>query len=206
MADTTPRPELTKDPLPNEVTFGLGWDAPKSDKTTDDTPKLDLDLWAIINQDGKPHEDVCFYGTEKDGKYFSKCQSIQLTNDNRTGDGDGDDEQLLIQLNKLPAATTSVDILVVVHDEKDKAHNLSQAEGAVCRLIEGINGSGGKAIDKFELPFEGVNNKSVKVMTLRREKGGWYHRRDATTMKKSTEELLAEYKFDKSQYKLQKSG
>ncbi len=89
----------------SRVQFGLGWDPVKKKKFSgwlfgggSASDSIDLDASCVmLSQAGKPVDTVSFR------HLTSKCRSVQHTGDNLTGEGDGDDEVINVDLSRLPA-------------------------------------------------------------------------------------------------------
>lgn len=124
------------------IVVGLGWQP----KVTDGA-SFDLDASAfILGENGKVLSDssFIFYGnkTSSDG-------SVEHTGDNRTGEGEGDDEQIKIDLAKLPATATKVAFIVTIHEATERGgQNFGQVGGAFIRVL---NGEGQAEITRFDL-------------------------------------------------------
>ena len=115
------------DPGLNKVLIGLGWDPRATDGR-----EFDLDASAfLLNASGKvnTHEDVVFYNQLK-----STCRSVEHTGDNRTGEGDGDDESLIVTLSNVPADITRIPIAVTIHDAQNRGQNFGQVSNAFIRI------------------------------------------------------------------------
>lgn len=115
-------------PSLKKILVGLGWDA----KATDGDD-FDLDASAFLlaeNGKVKGDEDFIFYN-----QLLSKCGSVEHTGDNRTGDGDGDDEALKINLDKVPAAVKRIVIGVTIHDADARRQNFGQVSDAFMRIV-----------------------------------------------------------------------
>ncbi|MGW4089768.1 TerD family protein [Nocardia sp. NPDC004750] len=112
------------------VKMGLGWDPVRSrgmfgNRTVD----IDLDASVIMFADMNP-VDVAYYGqlTSKDG-------SIRHQGDNLTGEGEGDDEVILVDLTRVPAHVSTLLFIVTSY----KGHTFEQVQNAFCRLVDGTN-------------------------------------------------------------------
>lgn len=157
------------------VVMGLGWDA----KTVKETTKvggflgfgsrdevrevkqsIDLDASCVMFDDHGNNTDTVWFRQLK-----SKCGAVVHTGDNRTGDGDGDDEQILVDL-------TSVDpkvkhLIFVVNSFSGES--FSEIENATCRLLDGTNST---EIAKFALGGGGRHTAQV-MARVSREADGW---------------------------------
>ncbi|MBK5071832.1 TerD family protein [Budviciaceae bacterium CWB-B4] len=116
------------DPQMTRVLIGLGWD----DRSTDGAD-FDLDASAfLLSANGKVRgdNDFIFYNNLK-----SNCGSVEHTGDNRTGDGDGDDESLKINLASIPADVEKVVFTVTIHDAESRRQNFGQVANAFIRVV-----------------------------------------------------------------------
>ncbi len=110
------------------ILIGLGWDERETDGEDFD---LDASLF-MLGGNGKVRtdEDFIFYG-----KLNSNCGSIEHTGDNRTGDGDGDDEQIKVFLDKVPTAVSRLVVTVTIHDAVARRQNFGQVSDAFIRIV-----------------------------------------------------------------------
>ena len=112
------------------VKMGLGWDPVRNrgmfgNRTVD----VDLDASVVMFADMNM-VDVAYYGqlTSKDG-------SIRHQGDNLTGEGEGDDEVILVDLTRIPAHVSTLIFIVTSY----KGHTFEQIQNAFCRLVDGAN-------------------------------------------------------------------
>ncbi|MBW7983100.1 TerD family protein [Enterobacillus tribolii] len=116
------------DPTMNNVLIGLGWDARSTDGQD-----FDLDASAfLLASNGKVRGDAdfIFYNNLK-----SSDGSVLHTGDNRTGEGDGDDESLKIKLPQLPADVDKIVFVVTIHDAQARRQSFGQVSNAFIRLV-----------------------------------------------------------------------
>lgn len=125
------RIDLTKyNPALQNIVVGLGWDV----KSFDGGQEFDLDASAfLLDGQGKCTQDLDFIFYNN---LVSTCESVEHTGDNRTGEGDGDDEQIKIHLNKVPATIQRIAITVTIHDANGRRQNFGQIENAFVRLVD----------------------------------------------------------------------
>jgi tellurium resistance protein TerD len=124
-----------------KILLGLGWDA-RATAGAD----FDLDATAfLLGENGKvgSDEDFVFYR-----QLVSKCGSVEHTGDNRTGSGDGDDEALQINLEKVPSSVTRVVICVTIEDAESRRQNFGQVSNAFMRVV---NLDGDQELARFDL-------------------------------------------------------
>ncbi|MEY3807979.1 MAG: hypothetical protein RI893_955 [Pseudomonadota bacterium] len=116
------------DPTLKNLIVGLGWDARPTDGAD-----FDLDASAfMIKEDGKVRSDsdFIFYNQTR-----SMCGSVEHTGDNRTGAGDGDDESVIVLLDKIPADILRVVFIVTIHDADSRKQNFGQVSKAYVRVV-----------------------------------------------------------------------
>lgn len=107
---------------------GLGWDTNRYSGGAE----FDLDASAfLLGANGKVRkdEDFIFYGNLK-----SADGSVTHTGDNRTGEGEGDDEVLYIDFTKVPADVERIAITVTIYEAQERGQNFGQVSNAYVRL------------------------------------------------------------------------
>jgi tellurium resistance protein TerD len=116
------------DPSLTKLVIGLGWD-PRSTDGQD----FDIDASAfMISEAGKVRSDADFIFFNQ---LRSGCGSVEHTGDNRTGEGEGDDEQIKVNLSSVPQAIQKVAITVTIHDAEQKGQSFGQVGNAFIRVI-----------------------------------------------------------------------
>ena len=126
---------LTKgNPGLKNVVVGIGWDVNAFDTGGD----FDLDGAAFcLTDSGKvsDQKDFVFFGnlTHPSG-------SVQHLGDNLTGAGDGDDEQIKIDLSKIPANITKIAFTVTIYEAEARHQNFGQVSNAFVRIFNEENG------------------------------------------------------------------
>ncbi len=148
----------------SKIVMGLGWDVEQKKGLFGfggGTPKsIDLDASCIMfNADKKP-VDIVYFGSLK-----SKDGSIIHTGDNRTGEGDGDDEQLIVDLSKV-----SPDITILVFTINSyEGQTFNQVSNAYSRIVNASNNS---EIARYTLTGGGDNTAMVMAKVYRHN-GEW---------------------------------
>jgi len=126
---------LTKgNPGLTNVVVGLGWDVNAFDTGGD----FDLDAAAFLLEDtGKvsDQKDFVFFGN-----LAHPSGSVQHLGDNLTGAGDGDDEQIKIDLSKVPANITKIAFTVTIYEAENRHQNFGQVSNAFVRIFNEANG------------------------------------------------------------------
>ena len=123
--------DLTKtNPGLKKVIVGLGWDVNAFDSGAD----FDLDAAAfMVGSNGKcpTEKDFIFYGNLK-----HPSESVEHMGDNLTGEGDGDDEQIKIDLSKVPAEITKIAFTVTIYEAETRRQNFGQVSNAFVRIFD----------------------------------------------------------------------
>ena len=116
------------------IKIGLGWDARATDGAA-----FDLDaVGFLLKADGKigQDSDFIFYNNLTSG-----CGSVKHLGDNTTGEGEGDDEAVTVDLAKVPAEIDKVVIAVTIHDAETRNQNFGQVSNAFIRVLNDSNDS-----------------------------------------------------------------
>jgi tellurium resistance protein TerZ len=146
-----------------KIMMGLGWDVVKSKGFLGfggSAPDIDLDASCVMFDENNQHADAVYFRQLK-----SKDGSVTHTGDNRTGAGDGDDEQIVVDLTSVPAHIKSMVFTV----NSFTGQNFSQIENATCRVV---NGSNNQEIAKYTLSNQGPHTAQIMVK-LYRHSGEW---------------------------------
>lgn len=151
------------DPTLNNVIIGLGWDARPTDGQD-----FDLDASAfMLKNDGKVRSDAdfIFYNQLR-----SSCGSIEHTGDNRTGAGDGDDESLILQLNKIPLDVERIAFTVTIHDADIRKQNFGQVSNAFIRVV---NKDTNVEVARYDLSEDASIETAMIFGEIYRHNGEW---------------------------------
>lgn len=133
----------------SKVVVGLGWDP------TESGANADLDAFALmLNDDGKLYDVVAFYNRD------SKDKSIHHTGDNLTGEGDGDDEQLIINLPKVANEVKTIIFGVCIYEAFKRKQSFDMIENSFIRLVDG---NANKEICKYNLKKD-FTGKAIAVL------------------------------------------
>jgi tellurium resistance protein TerZ len=147
----------------SRVTMGLGWDVAKSGGFFGFGAKsqaVDLDASVVMFDDTNRPLDVVWFRQLK-----SRDGSITHTGDNRTGAGDGDDEQIIVDLRTVPENVRSLVFTV----NSFTGQNFSTVQNAYCRLFDT---NSGKEIARYDLSVQGSHTAQV-MAKLYRHNGEW---------------------------------
>ena len=146
-----------------KVTMGLGWDAIKSKGFLGFGSKseaVDLDASVVMFDEGQRPVDVVWFRQLK-----SKDGSVVHTGDNRSGAGDGDDEQINVDLSAVPATVKSLVFTV----NSFTGQTFAQVENAYCRLLDA---SSGTEVARFNLSVQGPHSAQIMAKVYRHN-GEW---------------------------------
>ncbi|MFC4454628.1 TerD family protein [Deinococcus sonorensis] len=155
-----------QDPNLKRLVVGLGWDARSTDGQD-----FDLDASAfLLNSAGRTRSDAdfIFYNQLK-----SLDGSVEHTGDNRTGAGDGDDEQIKVDLSRVPADVDKVAITVTIHDADQRRQNFGQVHNAFVRVV---NEDTGAEVVRFDLGEDFSTETAVIFAEVYRNAGEWKFR------------------------------
>ncbi|HHP5493064.1 TPA: TerD family protein [Aeromonas veronii] len=175
---------LTKtDPSIKRVLVGLGWDARSTDGQD-----FDLDASAfLLSASGKVRSpaDFIFYNN-----LASVEGSVKHTGDNRTGEGDGDDESLKINLDLVPADVSKIVFVVTIHDAAARGQNFGQVSGAFIRLV---NEDTQKEVTRYDLSEDASTETAMLFAELYRHNGEWKFKAIGQGYKGGLSSVCAEY-------------
>lgn len=148
---------------------GLGWDTNRYDGGAD----FDLDASAfLLGENGKllRDEDFVFYNNlnGRDG-------AVVHTGDNLTGDGDGDDEVIMIDFSKIPSEIKKIAICVTIHDAEARRQNFGQVSNAYIRIAKLSDefDTVGEPVLKFDLEEEFSIETALVVAEIYFKNGEW---------------------------------
>ncbi|MFB8241279.1 TerD family protein [Kitasatospora purpeofusca] len=148
-----------------QVQIGLGWDA----RSTTGAP-FDLDASALLCSSGRVLGDeyFVFYNNLK-----SPEGSVEHTGDNLTGDGDGDDEVVLVNLDLVPPQVDKVAFPVSIYDAENRGQNFGQVRNAYIRVVNSVDG---QEIARYDLTEDASSETAMIFGELYRYAGEWKFR------------------------------
>jgi len=155
---------LTKEaPTMNIAMVGLGWDARVTDGQDFD---LDASVF-MVGDDGKVLSDSGFIFFNNK---LSACGSVEHQGDNRTGAGDGDDEQVKITLSKVPADVKKLVFAVTIYDAEARKQNFGMVSNSFMRIFNNDNGA---EIARFDLSEDASTETAMVFGELYRNGTEW---------------------------------
>ncbi|MGB1237466.1 MAG: TerD family protein [Pseudomonadales bacterium] len=146
-----------------KMMLGLGWDVRATDGAEFD---LDASVF-MVGEDGKVRSDsdFIFYNNLK-----STCGSVEHTGDNRTGEGDGDDEAIKVDLTTMPADVSKVIVGVTIHDGEGRNQNFGQVSNAFIRIV---NQESNEEVVRYDLSEDYSTETALVFGELYRHNGEW---------------------------------
>ena len=154
------------DPTFVRILIGLGWDERATDGAS-----FDLDASAfLLTASGRVRgdHDFIFYNQLK-----SQDGSVEHTGDNRSGQGDGDDESLVVDLSKVSPEIEKIAITVTIHDAQSRGQNFGQIANAFIRVV---NQDSGIEIVRFDLAEDYSTETAMVFGEVYRHNGEWKFR------------------------------
>ena len=167
-----------------KFTIGLGWDTNASSTGTD----FDLDASVFILGENKKmvsDSHFIFYNNLK-----SPDEAVIHTGDNLTGDGDGDDEQIKIDLNKISASVKEICIVVTIHESESRKQNFGQVRNSFIRIVDDSNNV---ELVKYELEEDFSIETAVEFGRLYNKDGQWKFEAIGAGMKGGLDDYLSKY-------------
>ena len=151
-------------PTMNKVDLGLGWNPRATDGKA-----FDLDAVAFLTgEDGKVRLDGEFiFFNQK----TSPCGSVTHNGDNRTGDGDGDDETISVDLSKVPQEVAKIVFAVTIHEGQQNSQNFGMVDKAYIRVIN--QDANAEELARFDLSEDGSTEVAMIFGELYRHSGEW---------------------------------
>lgn len=157
--------DLTKgNPGLKSVMVGLGWDVNQFDSGVD----FDLDASAfLVGENGKcpTEKEFIFYGNLEHAS-----ESVKHMGDNLTGEGEGDDEQIMVDLSKIPANISKVAFTVTIYDSETRRQNFGQVSNAYIRIVDESTGT---ELIRYDLGEDFSIETAVVVGEMYKNNGEW---------------------------------
>ncbi|WP_316850845.1 TerD family protein [Pedobacter agri] len=166
-----------------QFTVGLGWDTNSS--STGSSFDLDTSIF-VLGENKRLLSDAyfVFYNNLKtpDG-------AVEHTGDNLTGDGDGDDEQIKVDLSKIGADASEICIVVTIHDAENRRQNFGQIRNSYIRIFDGTK----TEILKYELEEDFSIETAVEFGRIYKRNNEWKFEAVGAGMKDGLEFFLNKY-------------
>jgi len=154
------------DPGLRRVLIGLGWD-PRATTGTD----FDLDASLFMIGAGgrvRSDQDFIFYNNLR-----SSDGSVEHTGDNLTGEGEGDDESIRVDLGAVPADVEKLAVTVTIHDADSRRQNFGQVDNAFIRVV---NEDSGSEVVRYDLAEDASTETAMIFGEVYRHGSDWKFR------------------------------
>lgn len=146
--------------------IGLGWDVNTTDTGTD----FDLDVSVFLLGDNDKlvsDKHFIFYNNLVSP---DSDQSVKLLGDNRTGEGEGDDEGLIVDLRKVPSDVAKIEVTVTIYEADKRKQNFGQVTNAYIRLVDVQTK---EEVLRYDLTEDFSVETAVIMAELYRKDGDW---------------------------------
>ena len=148
-----------------KIVVGLGWEPRDTDGKEFD---LDASIF-MLGENGKVRtkdmQDFCFYGNMSIGD-----GAVVHQGDNRTGEGEGDDEQIVVDLTRVPMNVKHLAIVITLYEAKKRQQNFGQVRGAFARIV---NVENDREITRYDLSEDGASETAMIFAEIYRHNGEW---------------------------------
>ncbi|OOB77929.1 MAG: chemical-damaging agent resistance protein C [Epulopiscium sp. Nele67-Bin002] len=158
------RVDLTKGTNLSRIMVGLGWDTNQFSSGS----AFDLDASVFLTgSDGKCLDDLdfVFYGN-----LVHDSEGVIHQGDNLTGEGEGDDEQIMIELDLIPSYVSKIAFTVTIHEALERKQNFGQVDNAFIRLVDELTGS---EIIRYDLAEDFSIETAIVVGEIYRYQDEW---------------------------------
>jgi tellurium resistance protein TerD len=165
-------------------TIGLGWDTNSSSTGSG----FDLDASVFILGENKKlvsESHFIFFNNLK-----SPDDAVIHTGDNLTGDGDGDDEQIKIDLTKINPSVKEICIVVTIHEAETRKQNFGQVRNSYVRIVDDSNNT---EIVKYELDEDFSIETAVEFGRIYNKDGQWKFEAIGMGQRGGLEDFLNKY-------------
>ena len=165
-----------------QFSIGLGWDTNQSNTGVD----FDLDASAFILGENKKllsDENFVFYNNLK-----SPDGAVIHTGDNLTGEGEGDDESILIDLSKINPLASEICFVVTIHKADERKQNFGQVNNSFIRVYDK-----NEEIMKYELEEDFSIETAVEFGRLYKKNGQWKFEAIGVGYKQGLQEFINKY-------------
>lgn len=167
------RISLTKeDSKLSRIMVGLGWDPVEQSRGGilgllfgSSAPAIDCDASVIMLNENSKAEEIVYFGNLKD-----RSSSVRHMGDNLTGEGDGDDEQILVELSKVPANISRLVFVVNIYNCVKRNQHFGMIRNAFIRILDLQNN---KELLRFNLSDDYSNKTGIYAGEIYRHGNEW---------------------------------
>ncbi|PTT02018.1 chemical-damaging agent resistance protein C [Pedobacter sp. HMWF019] len=167
-----------------KFTIGLGWDTNSSTTGT----AFDLDASVFMLNDQKKlvsDENFIFYNN-----LISPDGAVEHTGDNLTGDGDGDDEQIKVDLTKVDSKVSEICIVVTIHEADQRRQNFGQVRNSFVRIFDTVTN---EELLNYELDEDFSIETAVEFGRIYKREGKWKFEAVGMGMKGGLQDYVNKY-------------
>jgi len=167
-----------------KFTIGLGWDTNSSTTGT----AFDLDASVFMLNDQKKlvsDENFVFYNN-----LVSPDGAVEHTGDNLTGDGDGDDEQIKVDLTKVDSKVSEICIVVTIHEADQRRQNFGQVRNSFVRIFDPVTN---EELLNYELDEDFSIETAVEFGRIYKREGKWKFEAVGMGMKGGLQDYVNKY-------------
>ncbi len=166
-----------------KFTVGLGWDSNSS--STGESFDLDASIF-LVGANGKIPSDnhFVYYNNLK-----SPDGSVIHAGDNTTGDGDGDDEKIAIDLSKAGADVNEISFVVTIHQAETRKQNFGQVRNSFIRILDETN----TELVKYELDEDFSIESAVEFGRIYKRNNEWKFEAVGVGMKGGLQDYLNKF-------------
>lgn len=167
-----------------KFTIGLGWDTNSSSTGA----AFDLDASVFIMGENKKlvsDNHFIFYNNTK-----SPTGAVEHTGDNLTGEGDGDDEQIKVNLSQIDSNATELCIVVTIHEALSRNLNFGQVRNSIIRIF---NPENNEELLRYELEEDFSIETAVEFGRIYKKNNEWKFEAVGSGMKGGLEDYLKKY-------------
>ena len=178
--------DLTKgNPGLKNIMVGLGWDV----NAFDSGDSFDLDAAAfMLGANGKVRNDADFIF------YNNKVGAgVEHTGDNRTGEGDGDDENMFVNFSRISPEVHKVIVCVVIYSARTRGQSFKNVRNAYVRLVDQATRPE-KEICRYNLTEDGGSATAIEFAELTRNPNGWSFKALGNYVNASIEDIRNSYR------------
>jgi len=178
------RVSLVKDAGLESIMIGIGWDTNRYQGSAD----FDLDLVLfMLGENDKVIDDKHFIYFKND---TDPAGSVVYSGDNRTGEGDGDDETVTIDFSKVPANVKKIVVAVTIYDAVARNQNFGLVDNSFIRFV---NNKNGEETHRYDLCEDFSTQTSVVFGVLYRHGDDWKFNPVGEGYNKELKDLCIEY-------------
>lgn len=161
---------------PGNLLIGLGWDIAEPPRRggllgffagQPEKPEIDCDASVLMCKNGKlaNTKDIVYYGNLE-----HSSKAVKHTGDNRTGEGDGDDEQIIIKPSLIPSEYDKLIVVVTIYEATERKQHFGMIQNAFIRIVDQDNNM---EMCRFDLTDNYSGMKSMIFGEICRVNGEW---------------------------------